>query len=83
MSHASLARSGKVAVTSGTQHLSKHFNELSRRARATALFLKPDIDGAVDGVCSVEPYEEYERTLGRHVSPIALDYPHIEKLKNT
>jgi hypothetical protein len=68
----------------GQMELPLHYDELSRRQRAISLFLDPDIDGAADGICSVERYERYERELAepgsgerlrRYVLDEAGDYP--------
>ena len=63
-----------------------HYDELSRRARARAIFLDPDVDASDTGTCSLRPYEQYARELTppddttttrrrRYVLDMQCDYP--------
>lgn len=65
---------GTGTSVQGPQLLSDHYDALSRRERAEALFLNVAADGAADGVCAVEPYEEH---AANHYTQrgISLPYP--------
>jgi len=59
----------------GPQPLTDHYDALSRRERAKALFLDPDTDGGEEGVCAVEPFEKHAAEHYTQQRGPGLQYP--------